>query len=151
MSLGYEWDAMKVSQPCYMMGIRDQRNSFYQLYFISSFNPGRCWYWIYWQIGILSMFSCGRILLTRFKHADVKGVGKRFTTTASFDRLSLTTGIVRWQFLALRCTTWQNNGSRFEHHILRLSGEYKHSQGDIKNVMLESCTVYVFAMTRFCI
>ena len=51
------------------------------------------------------------------------------------------TGIVRRQFPSLRGTTWRNNGSstrndsHFEHDIRILNEEYKHSRGEIENVM----------------
>ena len=82
---------------------------------------------------IVNMFYYGRIVLTRFEIANIKGV------TAS-----VTTGIVGRQFPSLRGITWRSNGSntqndsRFEHHICLLSGKYWHSRGESKNIILLS-------------
>ena len=62
---------------------------------------------------IANMFYCGRVAFTVFKHADIKGVRQRLTSTASLmnDRYCE----------ALRDTTWRNNGRsawngpRFDH------------------------------------
>ena len=80
---------------------------------------------------------CVRIILTAFKHFDMKGSRYRVTSTASLDD-----GIVRQQFLVVKGATWRNNGSstrngsRFDLDDRHLSGEYEHPWGEIKNVML---------------
>ena len=73
----------------------------------------------------VNMFYCGRNRKNEFKHADMKGVRLRVTSTAS-----LADGHCEATIPVVKGTTWRNNwsstrnGSRFEHDNRLLSGEY---------------------------
>ena len=77
---------------------------------------------------------CVTIILTAFKHFDMKASRYRVTSTASLDN-----GIVRQQF---HVATWRNNGSstrngsRFDVDDRHLSGKYGLPWSEIKTVML---------------